>query len=428
MVGLPARGKTYLAQKICRYFKWQGVSARVFNVGDYRRQNYGAAQPHSFFDPTNPEGQRQRNDVAKLALEDLIQWLEKPDSSVAVYDATNSTRDRREWIVQRCSQSTVPIETIFIESICEDASIILENIKAVKLSSPDYANEQDPDRAARDFQKRIHHYEVQYETISDEDDLTYVKLINVGSLVVLNHIQGYLQSRVVYYLMNVHITPRCIFFSRHGESMYNVSGKIGGDAVLSPRGEEYSSALPKLVRDNLKDQPMTVWTSTLRRTIQTAQELNYPKLQWKALDELDAGLCDGMTYEEIEKKYPEDYANRDKDKFTYRYRGGESYHDVVLRLEPIIMELERQSNILIIGHQAVLRCILGYFMNLSIQDIPYLRIPLHTLIKLTPRAYGCDEERFRVKIDAVDTHRPKPGATDGPEKDGEVPVLPSMAE
>lgn len=31
--------------------------------------------------------------------------------------------------------------------------------------------------------------------------------------------------------------------------------------------------------------------------------------------------------------------------------GGESYRDVVIRLEPVIMELERQENILIIGHQ-----------------------------------------------------------------------------
>ncbi len=31
--------------------------------------------------------------------------------------------------------------------------------------------------------------------------------------------------------------------------------------------------------------------------------------------------------------------------------GGESYRDVVVRLEPVIMELERQENILIVGHQ-----------------------------------------------------------------------------
>lgn len=100
--------------------------------------------------------------------------------------------------------------------------------------------------------------------------------------------------------------------------------------------------------------------------MQTASYLKFEKKTWKSLDELDAGVCDGMTYEEIEvsstlpsfvvkltvkQKYPEDYESRDEDKFNYRYRGGESYRDVVVRLEPVIMELERQRDILIIGHQ-----------------------------------------------------------------------------
>lgn len=59
-------------------------------------------------------------------------------------------------------------------------------------------------------------------------------------------------------------------------------------------------ALPQLVKEVIGDVPLTVWTSTLRRTIQTASQLSYEKLTWKSLDELDAGVCDGMTYEEIE--------------------------------------------------------------------------------------------------------------------------------
>ena len=92
-----------------------------------------------------------------------------------------------------------------------------------------------------------------------------------------------------------------------------------------------------------------------------------------------------MTYEEIEKYYPEDYASRDEDKFNYRYRGGESYFDVVTRLEPVIMELERQENILIIGHQAILRALYAYFHALSQEDLPYIKIPLHTLLELVSR-------------------------------------------
>ena len=64
---------------------------------------------------------------------------------------------------------------------------------------------------------------------------------------------------------------------------------------------------------------LQIWTSTLRRTIQTARYLTassqaYAMLEWKALDELDSGVCDGMTYADIKAKYPEDFSARDADK------------------------------------------------------------------------------------------------------------------
>lgn len=135
-----------------------------------------------------------------------------------------------------------------------------------------------------------------------------------------------------------------------------------------------------------------------------------------------------MTYKEIQEQYPEDFEARDEDKYNYRYRGGESYviylsphhpfgssantllysyRDVVIRLEPIIMELERSENILIITHQAVLRCIYAYFMKKDQNRSPWLNVPLHTLIKLTPRAYGTEEVAYKAGIEAVSTWRAK---------------------
>merc|ERR550517_2324395 len=70
-----------------------------------------------------------------------------------------------------------------------------------------------------------------------------------------------------------------------------------------------------------------------------------------------------LTYEDIEEKYPEEYAAREVNKLTYRYPSGESYQDLVARLEPVMMELERQGNVLLVGHQAVLRCIMAYFLD-----------------------------------------------------------------
>lgn len=171
--------------------------------------------------------------------------------------------------------------------------------------------------------------------------------------------------------------------------------------------------MPDLLRRSgiPKDSRITVWTSTLRRTIQTARplvaEMGYDKLEWKALDELDSGVCDGLTYEEIAERFPEDFKARDEDKYNYRYRGGESYRDVVIRLEPIIMELERSENVIIVTHQAVLRCIYSYFLNMSQNQSPWMEMPLHTLIKLDPRAYGTEERRFKADIPAVSTWRAK---------------------
>ncbi|KAI9295439.1 bifunctional 6-phosphofructo-2-kinase/fructose-2,6-bisphosphate 2-phosphatase [Neoconidiobolus thromboides FSU 785] len=411
LVGLPARGKTFIGQKVSRYLRWLGISTKVFNVGNYRRRDWGASQPHTFFDPNNEEAKHQREQSAKEALEDMFNWFEEHGGEVGIYDATNSTKERRDFILDLCSQNDVQV--MFAESVCNDEELILQNIIAVKTNSPDYAQLEEKQAAVQDFKNRISHYEKAYQTI-EELDLTYIKIINVGAKYVVNRIRGYLESRIVYYLMNLHIAPRSIFISRHGESIYNTEGKIGGDSELSPQGSQYSETLPLLISKNFDTSNLKVWTSTMKRTVATGKNLPYPKLQWKALDELDAGVCDGLTYEEIAEKYPEDYANRDDDKLSYRYRGGESYKDVILRLEPVIMELERQQNILIIGHQAILRCIYGYFMDLPQSEIPYIKIPLHTVIKLTPMAYGTVEERFSAEIEAVDTHRPKPEKSSPP--------------
>ncbi|KAK9452730.1 6-phosphofructo-2-kinase-domain-containing protein [Dipodascopsis uninucleata] len=402
MVGLPARGKSLIAQKIVRYLSWLSIPAKCFNVGNYRR--LAAAHPTAeFFDINNPEGERLRRQAAEAAISDLFRWLEEENGMIAILDATNTTKARRDWILEICRRHD--IEPMFVESWCDDEDLIMQNIMDVKTTSPDYIG-QDPESAALDFRNRIRNYEKIYETIV-ETDITYVKLINVGSQVIINRIQSYLESRIVYYLMNLHIKPRCIWLSRHGESIFNLEGKIGGDSDLSSRGREYARQLPRLTRMSVGDRPLTVWTSTLKRTQQTAKYLPYRQLTWKALDELDAGQCDSLTYEDIESRYPEDFAARDENKYEYRYPGGESYRDVVIRLEPIIMELERQENIMIVTHQAVLRCIYAYFMNVPQDRSPWMEVPLHTLIKLEPKAYGTEVTTIKADIPAVSTYREK---------------------
>ena len=150
----------------------------------------------------------------------------------------------------------------------------------------------------------------------------------------MNRVQDHIQSRIVYYLMNIHVTPRSIYLSRHGESELNLLGRIGGDSGLSPRGAgvragpdhvlgggstlrngtfttsngfqyvqkvslwlshnktsplcgQFAGALCTYMQEqNISD--LKVWTSHMKRTIQTAEALGVPYEQWKALNEIDA--------------------------------------------------------------------------------------------------------------------------------------------
>jgi broad specificity phosphatase PhoE/predicted kinase len=391
MVGLPARGKTYLARKMARYLTWRGYQAQVFNVGNYRRRLLGSHHRHVFFDPTNPEGLAARLRMAMTALDDLLVWLAE-GGDVAIYDATNSSRSRRELVKRRCADAGVRV--MFIESICTEASIVESNIRETKLSSPDYVGST-AEAAITDFRARIAHYESAYEPV--EDDVSYIKVVNVGEQIMVNRIRGYLPGRLVYLLMNLHIQPRRIWLSRHGESEYNVESRIGGDPPLTERGREYANRLKAWLAARADGRDIKVWTSTLARALETADCLERSFESWKALDEIEAGIGDGLTYSEMEAQYPDEYAARTKDKLRYRYPRGESYEDVIQRLEPVIIELERQRlSVLVIAHQAVLRALYAYFADREPDDCPFLEMPLHTVIELEPKAYGCAEQRFEV--------------------------------
>uniref|UniRef100_A0ABM5GLS9 6-phosphofructo-2-kinase/fructose-2, 6-bisphosphatase 3 isoform X7 n=1 Tax=Pogona vitticeps TaxID=103695 RepID=A0ABM5GLS9_9SAUR len=407
MVGLPARGKTYISKKLTRYLNWIGVPTKVFNVGEYRREAVKHYSSYDFFRPDNEEAMKVRKQCALAALRDVKLYLTEEDGQIAVFDATNTTRERRSMILHFAKENGFKV--FFIESVCNDPSVVATNIMEVKLSSPDYKDCNSTD-AMEDFMKRISCYQSSYQPLDPDDydrELSLIKVIDVGRRYLVNRVQDHIQSRIVYYLMNIHVQPRTIYLCRHGESESNLKGKIGGDSGLSSRGKKFSIALKHFVQEqNLKD--LKVWTSQLKRTIQTAEALGLPYEQWKALNEIDAGVCEEMTYEEIRERHPEEFALRDQDKYYYRYPSGESYQDLVQRLEPVIMELERQENVLVICHQAVMRCLLAYFLDKSAEEMPYLKCPLHTVLKLTPVAYGCRFESISLNVEAVNTHRDRP--------------------
>ena len=391
MVGLPARGKTYIASKLGRYLRWLGYHTRVFNIGQYRREQLGAHQPATFYDPGNASAHEQRREMAQAALDDMLDWF-RVGGEIGIYDGTNSTQERRRRLSKACHDAGLKV--LFLESICENDERIEANLRATKLDSDDYAG-VDPATAAADFHARIGFYRSAYEPISD-GEVSYIKFIDVGRRIVVNRIEGYLAGKVVFFLSNTHLEPRRIWLTRHGESAFNPEQRVGGDPPLSERGARYAKALAPFLatRCGTNSQPV-VMTSTLARTVETAGALDWPSMAWKLLDEIDAGICDGLTYAQIEERMPNEFAARQADKFNYRYPRGESYRDVIARLEPVIIEIERQRRpVVVVAHQAVLRALYAYLGDHPPAGCPHLLIPLHTVSELTPGPAGFSEQRF----------------------------------
>ncbi|KAL3530910.1 hypothetical protein ACH5RR_010232 [Cinchona calisaya] len=396
LVGLPARGKTFTAAKLTRYLRWLGHETKHFNVGKYRRLKLGTNQSADFFRGDNPEGIEARNEVAALAMEDMTAWMQE-GGQVGIFDATNSSRKRRNMLMKMAEGKC---KIIFLETLCNDRQIIERNIRLKIQQSPDYAEEPDFEAGYRDFKNRLENYEKVYEPVEEG---SYIKMIDMvsghGGQIQVNNISGYLPGRIVFFLVNTHLTPRPILLTRHGESRDNVRGRIGGDSVLSDSGEIYAKKLANFVEKRLKNErAASIWTSTLQRTILTANPIvGFPKIQWRALDEINAGVCDGMTYEEIKKNMPEEYESRKKDKLRYRYPRGESYLDVIQRLEPVIIELERQrAPVVVISHQAVLRALYSYFADRPLKEIPHIEVPLHTIIEIQMGVTGVQEKRYKL--------------------------------
>ena len=291
-------------------------------------------------------------------------------------------------------------------------------------------------------------------------------MIDVGRKVITHQIRGFLSAQTVYYLLNFNLTPRQIWITRHGESIDNLSGKIGGDSNLSPTGLRYAVDLttfinaqrteweirqadrakqthfPPLPGDasppnpayggshtndtdasstdtnpSIHQQNFCVWTSMLQRSIQTAQffdEEDFDIKQMRMLDELNAGSYEGCTYDEIKRLYPEEYKLRQADKLHYRYpgAGGEGYLDVINRLRAVIVEVERMTDhVLLVGHRSIARVLLAYFKGLNRSDVADLDCPLGMLYCLEPKPYGVDFKAYRWR--GGDRDRDRHGVEEG---------------
>ena len=168
-----------------------------------------------------------------------------------------------------------------------------------------------------------------------------------------------------------------IYIARHGETTWNMEGRIQGrsDPDLSSQGVAQSLVL----LEQLKDRPISaIYTSTLKRSICTAQPiakfLNLPIQKQPELDEIAFGIMEGIQVSSFNanEELKREWERFKEDRFTYRIPGAENFTDVANRLKPFKEKILRDhtgNEILIIGHMIVNRFLIGMLLEYPLEQI-----------------------------------------------------------
>ncbi|CAM9186707.1 unnamed protein product, partial [Heterosigma akashiwo] len=77
MVGLPARGKSYIVKMLTRYLRWNGFPCECFNIGNVRRKLGYASVDANFFKGNNAQMLALREQMAEMVQDEMYEWLNK---------------------------------------------------------------------------------------------------------------------------------------------------------------------------------------------------------------------------------------------------------------------------------------------------------------------------------------------------------------
>ena len=374
LMGLPARGKSTLGMRLKDAFRRDNIPTRIFNNGNLRRACRPAAETSraEFYSPENKQALEERNNFARINMERAKNYL-SGNGQVAILDAANVGRDRRAKIEAFLDDHPV----LFIECVNDDKEILSLSILE-KTRLPEFGRLA-TGKAEKEFIKRIEYYKMAYQPL--ESERNYIRLNSLQNRIIG---EKHTDSTPLYAQLRDYLVTdevKNLFLIRHAQTIYNIEDRIGGDPGLTAKGKQQARALGKFFSTK---KISYIFTSSKTRTRLTAQAIARMQedcrvIPLKEFDEINAGICEGMTYAEIEKEMPHVFGEREAHKYSYVYPGGESYESMKARVEEGIKKsffLNRRSrNIMIVGHQAVNRLVLSHFLYRRTEDVPFIYVP-----------------------------------------------------
>ena len=102
-----------------------------------------------------------------------------------------------------------------------------------------------------------------------------------------------------------------------------------------------------------------------------------------------------------------------------RFPGGESYSDLINRLESVVIDMEQQLGLaVVVSHVSVLQVLVSYFRSTPVEECTGIEIPMHTVLKFVPlRGGGWLESQHALLPDDVE-----PESTIAPSPSLEEPI------
>ncbi len=404
MVGLPARGKTTIASKLKDGLEQEDLNVAIFNNGNLRRELLGEASSRpEFYHPDNAEGREARDRLARMNVERARAFL-GGNGHVAILDATNVSLQRREFLSRSLSDHPL----LWVECINDDQELVDASIlRKTRLSEFARLTERE---AVASFTKRISYYEDLYVPVGRE--ACWIRVDSVRNQVLAEQVPYALPYYVTIRDVLVSDWIRNLYLVRHGQTRYNLEGRIGGDSELTSAGVRQAEALGEHFRGY---RIPYIFTSTRRRSHQTAEPIRREQERCEQdhctvtalpeFDEIDAGTCEHLRYEDIRSRWPEEYHKRQMDKYQYVYPQGEGYVTLRARVDRGLRKALFLSGnaeaLMIVGHQAINRMILACFLYRRTADVPYIYIPQDQYFHIvsTQKKKLFEQVRFMARLE-----------------------------
>lgn len=164
-----------------------------------------------------------------------------------------------------------------------------------------------------------------------------------------------------------------LIFIRHGQTDWNLQGKIQGsyDSVLNDTGIKQAMELSEKLL-NLDYKFSKIYTSPQKRALKTAEILSeYSNIDYfpiEDLKEINMGKWEGLSWEEVEMKYPTEYREWYLNRQYTKTPDGESYDDMLKRVLKAIKKIiaENNDDVVIVSHSAI---IMG--LQCSVTNTPF---------------------------------------------------------